>query len=1025
MNFSRSRTMTLKNRLMALTAAAVVIGELQASADAMNFTNGMNTGFESKKPYEQWQFSGELVPELVKGNPPETAQGETAVRIKSPAAQKTALYATLVPRISIPAEFSQVCLNFSAKGNGIQTAGFWIYPKNGKKQLKTKMVSLTPNWEKYSLVFELADDVESIQVVFVIPPAARLSKKYPVYKNYMLELDDVSVRATAGKQKTSSNAKISKIVIYHAPDAPPSVKEAAEEIRKFVKDCHGEYLKIVTVPESPMICLGENTASKKAGITAENLPFDGFRIRKKGNDLFIVGHDIPKDGLTAAYGHSFGTLYGTYTWLEKALGVAFLMPGEQGTYIPDRKNLSFALEKIDLTDSPVFFCRYLGDLGFSPEAKKWFVRNKIGRRDVPAASSFSFMYNHCWQEYYPIRGEQFDVGDYETADKVFSKHPEYFAMNSEGKRISPVDQGKFCLTSPGFISETARRVEKYLEKHPSASLSPNDGGNFCQCSECKKFYVKTGPMSFQPNTKSVTGAVLHYYENVARIVKKKYPDKTVGGFVYLSYIYPPAEKISLPNNLWLTLAPDQTYGWTQFKPGFMQKWTDLVKSWSRFTPNIAYYGADTWIRDYSGLPLPTGGEMMNRIFNTLRKAGYHAIARYYGNSSLGTGMVHNYLAAKMMWNPEFDWRQAETDFFAKAYGPAAGKAVHKIYDIALEAMQEYISHHSSVAHNMTLGHVACYSKRWTEIESLYIQAAKQPKNQGEQWRFEKFSDNMKIAYYSLTHFGLIKSNPKSPLYLDDMAFVSFSREKRGFGGRGSIAKAYTTPVRTTPEPHRSRALKNLKVWKNTVPAILVQPVQQYQFWLAQEFVLCPDKDTEANIRITQTVNFKAIVPDMQFYSIYNSRKELIHFGICNASSIRFPVKKGEHYFLTYNPLGYFQPFRIDCNIPYAAGDSIDPNGMLFRAKTTPVYFYVPENLAKFKFYVTSNTPSSVEFYAPDGKLEKKWNGKYEIFTFPGKPGFWKICSSCKGTLYLRQDAKLSGLFSLEPDKAVAGIRIIK
>ena len=84
----------------------------------------------------------------------------------------------------------------------------------------------------------------------------------------------------------------SEYVIYHDAAAPSSVVMAASELQDYLFKASGAVLAVVHEPRPPMISLGENAASRAAGLSVENVPCEGFRIVTKGGDIFILGRDF-------------------------------------------------------------------------------------------------------------------------------------------------------------------------------------------------------------------------------------------------------------------------------------------------------------------------------------------------------------------------------------------------------------------------------------------------------------------------------------------------------------------------------------------------------------------------------------------------------------------------------------------------------------------------------------------------------------------------------------------------------------
>src|SRR5688572_4544582 len=116
----------------------------------------------------------------------------------------------------------------------------------------------------------------------------------------------------------------SSYTIYHDPGAPSSVKLAAKELQRVLEISTGAKLSITNAPASPMIALG-------TGLSTETLPEEAFQIVTKGQDLFIAGNDTPDGqqtwGSSVGAGTSRGTLFGVYSFLEKVVGVRWLLPG--------------------------------------------------------------------------------------------------------------------------------------------------------------------------------------------------------------------------------------------------------------------------------------------------------------------------------------------------------------------------------------------------------------------------------------------------------------------------------------------------------------------------------------------------------------------------------------------------------------------------------------------------------------------------------------------------------------------------
>src|SRR5262249_19562470 len=77
---------------------------------------------------------------------------------------------------------------------------------------------------------------------------------------------------------------------------------------------------------------------------------EGFIIKTKGADLFIVGRDETDTGMPVA-----GTFYGVCEFLERYLGVRWLMEGPLGEVVPKRGTIE--ISSADVRQEPVLCMR--------------------------------------------------------------------------------------------------------------------------------------------------------------------------------------------------------------------------------------------------------------------------------------------------------------------------------------------------------------------------------------------------------------------------------------------------------------------------------------------------------------------------------------------------------------------------------------------------------------------------------------------------------------------------------------------
>lgn len=190
----------------------------------------------------------------------------------------------------------------------------------------------------------------------------------------------------------------SSYVIHHDAQAPASVKTAAAELQRAIALATGAKLSIATQGAAPMICLGDNALSRAAGLSAEDLPEEGFQIVTRDDNLYIVGKDTPDGQRNRRGGFSRGTQFGAYEFLGRVVGVRWLMPTDAGEDIPRCNRLT--VPQLRLAQSPAFLFRVLG-VDDPPCVKEWLVRHRVsGDPNLNNTACSRMVYTqHSWSGY--------------------------------------------------------------------------------------------------------------------------------------------------------------------------------------------------------------------------------------------------------------------------------------------------------------------------------------------------------------------------------------------------------------------------------------------------------------------------------------------------------------------------------------------------------------------------------------------------------------------------------------------------
>jgi hypothetical protein len=400
---------------------------------------------------------------------------------------------------------------------------------------------------------------------------------------------------------------------------------------------------------------------------------DEFTLRSARNGLVVQGSN------------DLGTVFGVYELLERYFDVRWFMPGDLGEHVPKRDKLEIG--KINLTFKPSFRVRWVGD-------GEWSLRQRMNA--YVKASDRSVGINWKWHFH------TFVV--LIPPEKYYAEHPEYFAL-VKGKRTvtdSKSHGNQLCTSNPDVVREVAKNLIATLDAEPGIeiiTLSPNDGGGFCECGKCTAL-DEPGRDWFAKYSRRLA----IFNNEVAALVKQKHPKVLIKVGAYAMYARPPLDKEYRPeSNLFFQLChlyfchnhpissgackEGVTYkADAEFQPN--QEFRKILDQWRKLSPHLfvyEYYSIGGMGR--ANLPWPLVHTMRSDI-PYYRKCG---VEGFY--TQLSADLWHRlglnyYVAAKLCWNADLDVDTLLEDYFQKFYGPAA--APMRDYFMAMEkSMQDW------------------------------------------------------------------------------------------------------------------------------------------------------------------------------------------------------------------------------------------------------------------------------------------------------------------------------------------------
>ena len=783
----------------------------------------------------------------------------------------------------------------------------------------------------------------------------------------------------------------SAFVIYHDSNAPSSVVMAASELQDHVDKVSGARLAVVQRAGAPMICLGDNAASRAAGLSTETIPWEGFRIVTKDKNIFILGRDTADDELTPDGGSSSGTRNGTYAFIERFLGVRWLVPGEHGDYVPKRSSIT--ISETDVSDAPFFVNRRVPYTQQGRrEVKRWWARQRLGW-------NLYLTHGHNWRRTIPA--------------SHFDEHPDWFPERG-GIRVPPTGRYKLCTTNPGLIRAFADATIAYFDRNPNAtcySLSPSDSAGYCECERCRELY-ETDPTG----NRSVTPAILTFYNEVAKRVAEKYPHKTLAGYVYASYVFPPKKPISLEPNVFLVWAPSFDYGFTLFRPDLQRQWEGLLAQWTRVTENISYYDLPVHILTESGALNPPGLKILKFIYPRLKTANVKGVY-VYGIEAWGRAAPLNYLLAKLAWNPQADVEALFDEYCAKAYGEG-GDDINRMFRLLDAEVERHYLEYPAARYRLSKDMMRdIYAKNLAEIGRLYRTAESKVRDPNAKARLQMIGDNLTVMHWNLRQFRMLDDPKASSFYLSDADLFEFlSRNK------GSLA---LQPTAATKRP--SYVTKRLAVSPaHSMPA--AESVQPFLLRGDQHLVLCPTGEQRVRVKFSRISARGKLVT----YSVYRSDGEEVTSGLVSGE---VPIEldaAGSRYYHLIISAGSASFMTEVTGAAWAVDGRLSDQGLHLLSKVTPLYFLVPKGEQDFHLSLEAAPPGETAIatlYAPDGQAAAEFDcttisvDRKRISAASGNAGWWKIQINrapvgAIDDVWVTPGDELSGYFSLIPDQAL-------
>jgi len=470
----------------------------------------------------------------------------------------------------------------------------------------------------------------------------------------------------------------------------------AEEMKRFAVDPDNAIIVVPAKADRDTLTAAAELGKHVALITGVELKRVEESKRPEGKYAFYVGISPLADGAplkpeearwvitpqgTWCYGQP---LFAVYGFLEGALGIRWLEPGDQGIAYEQQTLLRL---------SP-------GQFGWAPILKQRGIRAGIsaGRPPVLPANMVDFK---AWlptkeQHEQTARdrgqwckrmrmGRHADLGYGHSFtdwwDKYGKAHPEYFALNKYGKRepesqkanpqnpteavgLGQKSTVKLCNSNPKVAEQVVQDWLANGRRSKWVGVCENDmGWGFCSCPKCRDLdgeKAATGLGDYETYDDFLTDRCVYLTNAVARGARKHDPDAGAVMYAYNQTELPPTRQEVEPNVM-VGLVP------TTINLSKLQRLYDGWQAAGARTlflrPNYGSYYATTVI--------PMGFE--KQMFDAFQLGVEHGVIAADYDSLTGhwpvTG-ISDYILAKAFSDPSRSFEYWE-DHYCAGYGPAA------------------------------------------------------------------------------------------------------------------------------------------------------------------------------------------------------------------------------------------------------------------------------------------------------------------------------------------------------------------
>jgi len=423
--------------------------------------------------------------------------------------------------------------------------------------------------------------------------------------------------------------------IVLSQQATAQIKDAANLLATYIEESTGATLPIAE--EAPASGVLVFIGRSPHPLDLEGLDEDGYVIAfPDERSLVILG---PTD---------WGTEFGVCEFLERYVGVRWLLPGPDGTDVPRNTTITVPAEPV--RQEPAFFSRLFSGLRGKAQ-DDWARRNRMRGR---------VSFHHNLLHLFPP----------ETYTKT---RPEFFPIQ-KGERFLPSTNSTHhwqpCFTAPGIIDEAVANITRYFDENPEAtsySLGTNDSSGYCECENCLARI--SGEKNFLGRV-DYSDLFYDWANHVIEGVLQKHPDKWFGCLAYSEVAGPPANVEVHPR-----LIPYMTYDRMKWmNPEIRKTGEELTKAWHEKSSVLGWY-------DYIyGSPYCLPRVWFHHMADYYRFGHANGVRALYAEAYPNWGEGPKlYVSLKLQWDPARDVDALLDEWFTRCVGKEAAPYLAQYY----------------------------------------------------------------------------------------------------------------------------------------------------------------------------------------------------------------------------------------------------------------------------------------------------------------------------------------------------------